>query len=323
MKSALKVKLKPLVKGALTFIPGMAQLFPESGGATLSASYCYGVWLKHLVMLWENGMRSIPRMAAELGPGSSLGTGLAAMLCGVDHYRALDVVKHSRVADNLRVLDDLVELFRNRSPRPQKGWPDFDQYLDQTLFPSHILTDDLLRKSMAPERIAKIRRAITHPEEISADITIKYIAPWDAEHTIEKDSVDLIVSHAVLGEVVDLENTYQALNSWLKPGGVMSHQIGMTFKGINGKWNGYWACPEPMWKIIKGRRPFIVNRQPVSVHLDLLERQKLELLCEIKAVEPGVDRSHLRGEWKTLSDNDFLCSTLFVQARKPAASLLC
>lgn len=320
----LTVKLKPLVKGALTFIPGMARLLPEGGGATSSASYCYGVWLKHLAMLWGSGMRTIPRTLAELGPGCSLGTGLAAMLSGVDHYRALDVVRHSCVVANLEVLDDLVALFEKRAPRPSDGWPNFDRHLDEDLFPHRILTDELLRKSLAPDRIARIRRALTEPENSSANLSIRYIVPWDDEKAIERDSIDLIVSHAVLGEVDDLAHTYQALTAWLKPGGYMSHHIGLGFAGINGKWNGYWACPEPLWKIIRGRRPFMVNRQPSSTHVGLLQKQDLKILCRLEDIKPpglGVDRSQLRGLWKHLSERDLLCASLFVQVQKKPFSV--
>lgn len=314
------LKLKPLVKGGLTFLPGMTRLLPEGGGETSSARYCYGVWLKHLTLLWNNGMPTIPATLAELGPGSSLGTGLAAMLSGVQHYRALDVVEHSSIEANLRVFDELVALFAQRAPRPVKGWPDFDTHLDANGFPSHILSEERLRSTLAPERIARIRRAIAHPEPAAGDISIRYIAPWSDERIIQRDSIDLIISHAVLGEVVELEQTYQALCTWLKPGGFMSHQIGFAFEGINGQWNGYWACPEALWTIIKGKRPFVINRQPRSTHIDLLGKQDLDIVCLLEdhteAGLGGIARSQLRAPWQNLSDEDFRCSGLFVQARK-------
>src|SRR3954471_22067499 len=104
--------LRPFVIGAATFIPGIRQLLTRKGtGSTSSARYCYEVWFKHLVLLWAHGMRSIPQSLAELGPGNSLGVGLAAMLCGVDRYVALDVVNYSNPRVNLAVFDELVDLF--------------------------------------------------------------------------------------------------------------------------------------------------------------------------------------------------------------------
>ena len=63
-------RIKPVIAGLLTYVPPLQRLIHRKGtGGTNSASYCYGVWMKHLVMLWEQGMRTIPDTVAELGPG--------------------------------------------------------------------------------------------------------------------------------------------------------------------------------------------------------------------------------------------------------------
>jgi hypothetical protein len=312
----MTLNVKPVVKGALTFIPGMTTFLPEGGGQTNSARYCYGVWLKHLVMLHESGLRTIPTTLAELGPGMSLGTGLAAMLCGVDHYYALDVVQHSSIEINLRIFDELVEMFQKRAPRPVKGWPDYDAYLDASLFPSHILTDELLKRTLAPQRLARIRNAIVQGRSSGPEVTIQYMVPWADASVIRPESVDVILSHAVLTEVADPEAAYRALHTWLKPGGLMTHQIGFVFHQFTGDWNGYWACPEPVWKIFRGRRPFVMNRLPCSVHVAMMERQGFRFLCKLKQYEDGIRRSQLASLWKGLSDDDLNCSGLFVQATK-------
>lgn len=323
----LRVKPGPVIKGALTFVPGMTRLLPEAGGATASASYCYGVWLKHLALLWANGIRSRPRTIAELGPGRSLGTGLAALLSGAERYLALDVQAHSDTATNLAIFDELLALFQQRAPRPAKGWPDFDDCLDEHLFPAHILTEPLLARTLAPARVARIRQAISQsdiawPAEAAAGVMIRYLAPWSDASVIEPDSVDLIFSHAVLAQVDDLERTYQALYQWLKPGGVMSHQIGFEFYGFDGRWNGYWAYPEALWKIIRGKRLFSINRQPASAHTSLMRAQGLDLISIEKAFQQnGLRRDELAAPWQKLSDEDLTCSDLFVVAKKPVAAL--
>ena len=69
----MKEIIKPAVKGLLTFLPGIERVLPAGKGVgTDSASYCYGVWLKPLTLLWESGMRSIPNILVELGPGESV-----------------------------------------------------------------------------------------------------------------------------------------------------------------------------------------------------------------------------------------------------------
>lgn len=314
----VKEIVRPAVKGLLTFVPGVRSLLSEVGtGGTDSAAYCYGVWLKHLTFLWESGLRNIPGTVAELGPGDSLGIGLAAMLCGTDNYYALDVVRHSNPDTNVRVLDELVDLFKTRAGRPRKGWPDFDPYLNEDLFPSHILSDELLERALCPERVAEIRGLLQDPGGNQQTLSIRYMVPWSDAGVIEKDSVDVVVSHSVLEHVRDLETTYRALYQWLKPGGMMTHQIDFTSHGLSREWNGYRTYSELLWKIVLGRRSFLINRQPHSVHTGLLTQNGFSLLLDMQNYAPGgIPRSRLSKCWKGISDDDLACSGAFIQAKK-------
>jgi hypothetical protein len=315
----MDVRVGPVIKGLISFIPGACDLLPEARGDDHSARYCHGVWIKHLALLWANGVQALPHALAELGPGRSLGVGLAALLSGVSRYLALDVVRHADTAYNLKILDELVGLFRSRAGRAARGWPDCSPYLDSASFPSHILSDDLLRSSLAPERIARIRKALVNPGSEHDGITIRYIAPWSDHRIVEKETVDLVLSHVVLGQVSDLPGTYQALHAWLKPGGTMSHQIGLGSFGLTRTWNGHRAYPDLLWKMASGRRPYFVNRAPHSEHIRLIEQQGFEILCDMKlaVTEGGVERHRLAASWKHISDEDLSCHTAFIQARKP------
>ncbi len=310
--------VRPAVKGLLTLIPGIQSILPERGrGGTNSANYCYEVWIKHLTLLWENGMRSMPDTIAELGPGGSLGVGLAAMLCGVNNYYALDVIRHSNIESNLKVFDELVVLFKSRASRPSKGWPDYDQYLNDNLFPAHILNDELLEASLSEGRISAIRKSLENPESQNNEVTIKYMVPWSDTGIIEKNTVDVILSQAVLEHIVDLESTYQALYAWLKPKGMMSHQIDFTSHGLTKKWNGYRAHSELLWKIIMGKRHFLINRAPYSEHNNLMIKNGFTVICDLKNLRTdGIERSELTTYWKNITDDDLACSGAFVQARK-------
>lgn len=312
------MKAKPLITGLATYIPGVYKRFakPQTGG-TCAATYCYDVWFKHLTMLRASGMRSIPRTLAELGPGDSLGVGIAALLSGVEHYYALDVVRFANVARNLAILDELVTLFQAHAPRPTRGWPDFDQYLDQSLFPSHILTDAVLHAGLAPERIAAIRASISDPDDPHTRQMIHYVVPWDDPHVIVNGSIDLIISHSVLEHINDLEKTYQACSWWLKPQGWMSHQIDFRSHGLTKAWNGHWATPELLWKIVVGKRTYLINRQPCARHLALLREHGFDIVRQMSYQRTdGITRRQLARQWKDLSDEDLHCAGLFVQARK-------
>jgi hypothetical protein len=105
------VRMRRLIFNAATFVPGISaipavkrriQNRSFGTGGTNSGRYCYSVWLRHLAHAANNGLQTCPRVVAELGPGDSLGTGIAALLSGAEQYVALDVVPHANVERNLR-----------------------------------------------------------------------------------------------------------------------------------------------------------------------------------------------------------------------------
>ena len=56
-----------------------------------------------------------PEVMVELGPGSSLGVGLAGLLAGVKQYVALDLQVHRDAERDRRVLAGLLKLFQDRA----------------------------------------------------------------------------------------------------------------------------------------------------------------------------------------------------------------
>jgi hypothetical protein len=311
------MRLGSIARGLFSYFPALDRLLPsKTGGHTDSAKYCYGVWMKHLTLLNANGFSGIPRTIAELGPGESLGVGLCALLSGADHYVGLDVIAHSNSESNRLVLRDLVSLFQERAPNPDKGWPEFTSFLDERSFPSHVLTEERLRQALSPERIEAIRRAVTAPSSEQA-ITAKYKAPWFDRRVIEENTVDLVISQSVLEHVVDLPATYKALYQWVRPGGWMSHQIDFKSHGLTTRWNGYRTCSDRLWEITLGRRPFMINRQPASVHLRLMQEAGFQVVTHQKFMrKDGVRREELAPLWSDISDEDLNCSGMYVIATK-------
>ena len=311
------VDWKPVAKGLATMVPGLYRLVARPrGGATDSAAYCYSVWLKHMTLLWHNGLRQMPATVAELGPGESLGIGLAALLSGVARFYALDVAAYSNAEKNLCVLDGLVSLFSNRARNPIEGWPDFSDHLDAGGFPSHILSDDVLARTLAPERLAAIREAITRPDR-SSQVAIRYFVPWTSARAIERSSVDLIYSQSVLEHVADLPKTLARCHDWLKAGGWMSHQIDFASHGITSQWNGHWQYPEWLWRIVVGGRPYLINRHPASAQVRMLESAGFEVGVQMRQYCPdGMRKDQLSDEWRSIPDADLECCGMYVQARK-------
>jgi SAM-dependent methyltransferase len=307
-----------MAKGLLTWVPGVRGAFfnPGAGGATDSAKYCYGVWLKHLTLLWAHGMREMPHTVLELGPGSSIGTGVAALLSGAERYIAIDASPHMRDEHNIAVMDGLLQLFSEHAPRPSAGFPPYDQYLDVNLFPSRVLNDERLAKTLAPRRVERIREAVEALTTHDPDPMITY-QTWSTLKPVDDGEVDLCFSHVVMNHVEDLDEMYAKLARWVRPGGWMSHQIDFTCLETAKEWNGHRAYGELAWKVIAGNRPYFVNREPLATHLDLLDRNGFELMHLTRGrKEGGISRRQLAYRWRNISDDDLATQTGFIIARR-------
>jgi hypothetical protein len=301
--------LRPFVKGALTFVPGAQALLPKpNAGKNPPTSYFYGVWLKHMSYLLDLGV-PMPKSVAELGPGDTLGLGICALLCGVRRYVGLDIYQHTVARENIKVLHELAALFRERAPRPTKGWPDFDSLLDERLFLKGVqplITDEL---------VSSIERALLN--EQADGLTCAYKVPWDRADQIEESSIDVAISHAVLEHVKDIRGTYTALHRWLKPGGVMSHQIDFRSHNLTPEWNGYREISEPVWRVMMGRRPYLINREPWSAHAKAITDAGFKIInVQLLHRDSQISRGSLARRWRDLSDEDFSSAEAFVQAQK-------
>jgi len=313
------MNLKEIIKGILTYVPGLYNPKRGSTGGTNSARYCYSVWLRHLILAHQNGLCIQPRVVAELGPGDSLGTGLAALLSGAEKYYALDVVEYADSAANLDIFEELISLFNERTPIPdEQEFPAVRPLLQSYEFPHNILRKTHLEWALAPERIRLIRQALVEPDTHTANpIGIRYFVPWDDAGVIRKGSVDMIFSQAVLEHVEDLCSTYGTLYRWLNRGGFMSHQIDMSSHDRATRWNGHWAYSDLTWKLIKGRRPYLINRQPYSMHRLLLSKSGFEIAFEQKTSDiSGIMRKQLASAFRDISEDDLTTRTVHVLARK-------
>ncbi|MBW3568304.1 MAG: class I SAM-dependent methyltransferase [Proteobacteria bacterium] len=314
LQGLTSMRVKPVVAGAASFVPGLYERFGRTRtGGTDIATYCYGVWLKHLTLWWANGIRRIPQNLVELGPGDSLGIGLAGLLSGVHRYTAVDVVKAASTERTLAIFDELVTLFRQQAPRPRRGWPDFDAHLDENLFPSHILPEEHLDACLSDERIAAIRQSI---REESDEGPVRYVTPWEVD-ALPAESADCVMSHSVLEHVTDHEMVYRAMAHWLKPGGWTSHQIDFSSHNLGRQWNSHWACSDALWTLIQGKRPFLLNRLPSSVHERALSNQGFKVVAfERCQSEQGIRRDQLAPHFRNMPDEDFNCLSAYVLAVK-------
>lgn len=320
------ISTKRLLFNAATFIPGVAKL-PQvkrvfkrhsiGTHGTNEARYCYSVWLRHLSCAAANGLDTNPRAVAELGPGDSIGIGIAAVLTGVERYYAFDLVRHANTARNLQIFDGLVDLFRARADIPDGAeYPRVRPELSDYHFPHDILSEERLRAALEPRRLEMIRASIENTD--SRDSMMQYRAPWSTSEAVERGTLDLVYSQATLEHVDNLPEVYRAMYAWLKPGGYMSHQIDFKCHDHAREWNGHWTYSDFMWKLVRGKDVWLINRLPYSAHLRYMKSSGFKVVGEQLGMrESRVKRSQLAPRFRHIPDQDLCTTDALVQAVKP------
>lgn len=282
-----------------------------------SARYCYSVWLRHLVKAARNGLDVQPAAVVEFGPGDSLGIGLAALLSGSEQFCAVDVVQFADPRKNLRIFDDLADMFRRGDPIPDNSeFPDVEPLLETYDFPSGILDEARMRDALSADRIKLIRDSILTADDNRGKGPVAYRTPWTDDAVIGRGSVDMIYSQAVMEHVDDLPGAYRAMNHWLKPAGYVSHCVDFKSHGLARGWNGHWAYSDFTWKLIRGRWPYLINRAPVSAHLALLQELGFELREQTRVKRTPAPRDRLAPRFREMSEDDLTTAGVFIQAQK-------
>ena len=309
----LQIRPRALAAGLASFLPVLRDMTNRGSGGTGSARYCYSVWMRHLSRAHDAGLPHDPACVAELGPGDSLGTGLAAVLCGADRYLALDYKAHAAVTTNLRVFDEMLALFAGREPIPDDAeFPAVQPKLQDYRFPAHILSAERLARTLAADRIGQIRAAISG--EPSA-LEIAYMAPWNDAAVIRSGVVDFLLSQAVLEHIDDLDTTYRAMRDWMRPGATMSHSIDFSCHNLTREWNGHWMLGDAAWRIVRGTRGYLINREPLSTHLALLAKYRFEPVRVDSRRAPVSDAFRPAKRFQSMSDEDRFTRGVFLQAK--------
>jgi SAM-dependent methyltransferase len=230
---------------------------------------------------------------------------------------ALDLIRYSAPALNLRILDDLLELFRRGEPIPdEKELPRVFPLLDSYGFPHDILSRELLADTLRPERIAAIRDVLNGADR-SELIKIDYVAPWQIAMPAPTETVDMVFSQAVMLYVSDVDSVYAAMSRWLRPGGVMSHTINCTSVGLTPEWDGHWTLSDRDWAQIEGCQPYAVSRLPYSAHVEAMQKAGLTIVAAKKeSAVPTMSRDGLAPPFRRLSEGDRTTARAFVLATK-------
>jgi SAM-dependent methyltransferase len=308
------VRTRSLLKGLGSFVMPNLRNSHVGPGAVLSAETLYSIFLRYIFYLYSCAGFSIDgAVVVELGPGCSLGFGMAALLSGASRYYAFDVVDHVAVDTELRVFDRLLELFRKKAAVPHSGKDaQVFPFLSSYDFPDSCLQQDSLLSTLDEKRVAEIREDIA---DRRGDF-VRYQAPWGIEMTNLSTKADLIVSNAVLEHVDDLELAYAAFRNWIKPGGYMAHLIDFRAHGLFNVWNGHWACSEFTWKLLRGRRNYLINRVPHSRHAELLAKFNFAVIDDIRIWSvDGLVRENFSPQFRNMPSDDANTQLAFLICR--------
>ena len=321
-------RLKLLVKRCVERIPGgrLCLAFrravlrrPSAGGVPILrtselAPYNFGVWLRHMIEAHAQGLPTCPRTVCEIGPGKTVGAGLAALISGADRYIAIDGKPTWDTEKNLAMVDGLVEMFRRRSARDATGDDLPEGAMLSTEFPAHVLSDGRMEKCLEPGRLRRIRESIVRVNR--NDSCIRYIVQKSGDPMHELDgSADMIFSQAALEHVGELSLTYERMSRWLAPGGFVSHQIDFQCHGAASDWNGHWAYSDPVWQFIHVGAEPLINRVPYSGHMRLMRFHGFALVTERRRQDrSGMSRAMLAPRFWRMSSDDLTTRGAFVQA---------
>ena len=78
-------------------------------------------------------------------------------------------------------------------------------------------------------------------------------------------------------------------------------------------WNGHWACSDFVWKLVRGRRPYLLNRAPCSTHVDLLVENGFTVADKVPySTGSAIRRADLSRRFAGLSESDLTTSSAFV-----------
>lgn len=318
-------KLKFIAQGLVTYLPFKVEFLPSHTKQFVSsrvreitdyadiAGSCYTSWFRFLVSMGKLA----PLRVAEIGPGDSLGVGIAAFLSGANTYYPIDRFKRDSNYDNLRLLDELLKRFNTRASIPDDAaYPRAYPRLQSYEFPGALMPN--LEKNLAPERIQKIREAITQIQAGNTigrcdEVLIQYL------QDNEEPPVDCVVSAATMEHVEDPGAVYRRTWNMLVPGGTFAHNAGLDCHSTAPLWNAQYTYSDFVWRLIRGRTMYLINRWPNSWHLESLK----QLGFIIDENKPGrlssrLERADLAKKFKDIPDDDFTVKLMFICGHKPA-----
>ena len=314
-----RIAFKQLVAGILTRIPYVNRIilkrFYKNTGGTIDADYCLLVWGKHIDLLLKNNWKPKCKSVLELGPGDSLGVGIVAVLSGVKSYCAVDVLSYDVISKSILVLNQLKGIIESGQTieENEKIKPHFDstaEWVNKFLI-------NLRQNEDLKLLFSKIELDLNNLFDTNYKCNyIKYL-PLDKYLTSSDGRFDLIFSQSVLEYIGELVPAFQKMHVQLNSNGWISHEVDLSCMRTSDRWDGHWSYPNWLWKIMKGKRPFFINRFTCDFYSKELEKsiwRNVKFLSYKKAIQ--TPKNELAKDYKILEDETLQTASIYFIAQK-------
>ena len=169
---------------------------------------------------------------------------------------------------------------------------------------------------LSKERIQKIEYSIINQNK--DDSQIFYYNDEDIyKNKVKKNSIDLIFSQATMEHIDDIANQYKLMEYLLNSGGLISHSIDFRSHGYASSWDKHWEYSDLYWKLLRGKRPYLINRLPLSKHLELIEMNNFNIIDnQIIEEESNIKNWSLNKNFIDFKDYDFTASVSYILGKK-------
>lgn len=309
-----------LVRSSLSIIPGFLDRIKNRKLKVnpLTAQYCYSVWFRHLKLLKDSGLKSFPNVVAEIGPGSSIGVGIAALLSGVKKYYAFDMIKHIDIKRNKEILNGLKVMFLNSYDIPDENiFPTLKPFLNNYKLTPELIYNKEDIEVRFNELVSYFKKDNIQDSTFTNTDIVNYIVPWLNVGSEEISPIDLILSQAVMEHVIELKESYEKMYELLKVGGFMSHQIDFTSHELSNIWYGHRMYSDRMHRFLMQGRSYPINREIYVYHKKILIETGFKIIKEIPyQLQLNHDIESFNKKFQSYSKDDLSIAGMFVICRK-------
>lgn len=250
--------IKSIGKGAITFIPGsnyfLAKKKKKSRHSGSDALFSYSLWLSNMVYLSEHRIKPDYTRLVEIGNGGALGIAFCAILTGTSKYFSFEHNQNINYKEQIELLESISLLFDKSEPIHH--YERVNIRISDHSYPENKVLPKTQRK-----RLVKQLKQDLHNKLIGSDL-IFLVQNWEIQNPL---NITFAFSRAVMEHVNDPNYIYHKVFSHLLAGAFMLHDIEFHSHGITTKINDHFKIQLPIWKIIRGKRAFYLNRfKPVD-----------------------------------------------------------